>query len=153
MNWKKTTLLLIGLYAIIKILLISDVFLSENRTLKLEEVNNAKYKASLYLRNFYIYKNEDATYHIKKFPEINFLDGKNQGRNVSPVDTWIINASRDLELESNKTIIPYDVTEILIFLKFNRFIIFEVNEDKNGKPVSLSYSILKDHKDYRKSKK
>ena len=150
MNWKKLIIGVIILILLLRVVFILDVYINEGKHLKLEKVDEEIFKANLCLRNFYIYTFPDElnakNYSVTKFPEFTFSDGLNYGKNIDGLSSWQSDESDKLGLNSNSIVIPYDwnIFPFLILGQINEKIVFDVQINDKGEPISIRYNFLND---------
>ena len=85
-------------------------------------------------------------YSLKKFPEFSFSDGLNYGKNIDGLSSWQSDESERLGLSKNSIIILYDwnIFPFLNLGQMNETIVFDVQNDDKGEPISIRYYFLKD---------
>lgn len=140
MSWKIKIGLFVVALALVQALLIFDVFLNENKTIELVEVEKGKYKGKLYFRSFYVYEKQEGVYELEKFPETSFGDGLNYGKNIVGVSNWAVMEAEKLNLDTAGPIVPYDYNFLFVsFLKGHKTIVFQIAPHEDS--ISLVYSI------------
>lgn len=139
MSWKIKIGLFVGALALVQALLIFDVFLNENKTIELVEVEKGKYKGKLYFRSFYVYEKQEGVYELEKFPETSFGGGLNYGKNIVGVSNWAVKEVEKLNLDTAGPIVPYDYNFLFVSLKGHKTIVFRIAPHEDS--ISLVYSI------------
>lgn len=150
-NWKKLIGSVIILMLMLRVILIVDVYANKEKNLKLEKVEDGKYKVRLFLRNFYIYNAigeypnlVQKNFTIKAFPEFSYSDGLNYGKNISGLPSWQSDESDRLGLNINAIVIPYD-WNIFPFLNLGQIheeVVFTIQVDEKNEPISIQYHFL-----------